>query len=292
MYSNRKGRGTLYAVMNVVKDMREITCNYTENAWIWKFDLKGFFMSIDKRILCKKLLAFIEERYHEKDKDAVLWLTEKVIMHCPQKNCYRKTPLRTWEGLRADKSLFTQDDYHGLPIGNIMSQICANFLLMDMVVYLEKNGFECVTQYVDDCVVLSRDKEKILGFMPRFRAWLWSELGITLHPNKCYIQHYTKGVSFVGGIIKPHRVYVSKRTAGIFLSKMRGIARSVAEPFEVLATVNSYLGMMQHFCSYSVRKAGALLLCESFGARVAFTAGFNSMLLNYEDKQIFRRLNI
>lgn len=292
MYSNRVGRGTLYAIYNVYRDMQAATEGYTNDAWIWKFDLKGFFMSIDKRILCQKLLAFLEERYHGEDKEVVLWLVEKVIMHCPQKHCYRKTPMKSWDGLRADKSLFTQDDFHGLPIGNIMSQICANFLLMGMVVYLEENGFCFVTQYVDDCVVISPSKQKVLEFIPKFRAWLWESLGITLHPNKCYIQHYTKGVSFVGGIIKPHRVYLSKRTYGKMLSIAHAIANSYAEPFEILATVNSYLGLSQHFASFNIRQKFAMILASLYGGRVAFVGACKSMELNYKDKEIFKRLNI
>ena len=43
--------------------------------------------------------------------------------------------------------------------------------------------------------------------------WL-AERGLRLHPRKMYLQHYSKGVMFVGGMIKPGRKYLSHRTRG------------------------------------------------------------------------------
>ena len=97
MTSNRKGKGNLYAIDLVYDLMEEMSNGYTEDAWIWKFDLQGFFMSIDKRLLNSKLQKFIDERYFGSDKDTLKWLSEKVIMNCPQKNCIRKSPMSAWE---------------------------------------------------------------------------------------------------------------------------------------------------------------------------------------------------
>jgi phage host-nuclease inhibitor protein Gam len=37
--------------------IQEITNNYTENAWVLKLDIKGFFMSIDKGVKLYKAIA-------------------------------------------------------------------------------------------------------------------------------------------------------------------------------------------------------------------------------------------
>lgn len=283
MFSNRTGKGTLGAIYNVAFDLYNVTDGYTRDAWIWKYDLRGFFMSIDKRLLNFKLQAFIDERYDAPDKPVLKWITEMVVMHCPQKNCIRKSKPEAWKGLRPEKSLFNQDDWHGLAIGNLTSQLFANFTLMDMVRFVQDHGFEAITQYVDDCtVVTDRPKEDILAFIPVLRTWLRQALGLELHPRKCYLQHYTKGVPFVGGIIKPHRVYISKRTIRRGLAKLHYLLESGAyltNPEAFLASVNSYLGMSQHFRAYKFRKEIADRVLAKHSGLYAFTKDCNSMVI-------------
>ena len=72
-------------------------------------------------------------------------------------------------------------------------------------------GFRYHGRYVDDFYIVSEDKKKILAAMPAIRAYL-AGIGITLHLHKFFIQHYTKGVRFVGNIVKADRVYVLNRT--------------------------------------------------------------------------------
>lgn len=43
--------------------MYEVSNGFTTSAWIGKFDLKAFFMSIDCNILLQLLLDFIDEKY-------------------------------------------------------------------------------------------------------------------------------------------------------------------------------------------------------------------------------------
>lgn len=280
MSSNRVGKGTSYAINYAYRLIEEVSQGYTTDAWIWKFDLQGFFMSIDKRILNGKLQQFIDERYFAPDKSVLKWIVEKVIMRCPQQNCIRKSKLCAWDGLRADKSLFTQDEFHGMPIGNLPSQLFANFLLSDMVRYLHAYGFRCV-QYVDDVVVVHRSKAEILSFIPQFRLWLKDSLGITLHPRKCYIQHFSKGVAFVGGIIRPHRIYLSHRSYRKALGKTHWIAQGGGTLSEALATVNSYLGLARHYYAYKLRKRLAEMLFSRFRDAICFNENYKQMIISH-----------
>lgn len=280
MFSNRVGKGTLAAVYNVATDIYAETEGYTRDAWIWKFDIRGFFMSIDKRLLNTKLQAFIDERYEGADKPVLKRLTEQVVMHCPQNNCVRRSKPCAWDGLRADKSLFNQDEWHGLAIGNLTSQLFANFLLSDMVRLITDHDFPRITQYVDDCVVVVPDLGAVKTFIPTLRAWLRNAMGLTLHPRKCYIQHYKKGVAFVGGIIRPHLLYVSKRTVRRGLAKLHWMLRAgvhLTDPEGFLASVNSYLGLAQHFCAYKFRRRIADTILAERSGLYAFTGGCYSM---------------
>lgn len=35
-------------------------------------------------------------------------------------------------------------------------------------------------------------------------------------PRKMYLQHYSKGIPYIGGMMKPGRTYISNRTVGYF----------------------------------------------------------------------------
>jgi hypothetical protein len=37
-----------------------------------------------------------------------------------------------------------------------------------------------------------------------------------MHLKKIYLQHYTKGVKFLGTVIKPNRIYIANQTKGNF----------------------------------------------------------------------------
>lgn len=41
------------------------------------------------------------------------------------------------------------------------------------------------------------------------KEYLAEQLHITLHPDKIYLQHYTKGTKMVGAVIKPKRLLSS-----------------------------------------------------------------------------------
>ncbi|MCP3927626.1 MAG: hypothetical protein GY705_00815, partial [Bacteroidetes bacterium] len=74
-------------------------------------------------------------------------------------------------------------------------------------------------------------------------------------------QHYSKGLPFLGTIIKPNRIYIGKRTKGNFyhaLEKQNLIARHHKPTYEeqqyFLSSMNSYLGIMKHYKTYNLRK--------------------------------------
>lgn len=113
-YNCRKGYGTWKAIGKA----RQYSL---PGLVLGKYDLKGFFMSIDKELLLKLVSTFIKERYTGKDKDTLLWLLEVIIMHEPQKDCVRCSPVWMWDRLPWEKSLFHGDGRHGIAIGNISS---------------------------------------------------------------------------------------------------------------------------------------------------------------------------
>lgn len=108
-------------------------------------------------------------------------------------------------------------------------------------------------RYVDDMVLVHPSKELLLEVRQLIGQWLDGR-GLRLHPRKMYLQHYGKGVMFVGGMIKPGRKYISRRTCGRLYARIYQYNQRLAaaaptrEQLEgIVATLNSYLGMMCHY---------------------------------------------
>ena len=122
-------------------------------------------------------------------------------------------------------------------------------------------GIKHYGRYVDDFVIIHPDKDYLKSLIPQLSNFLLSTLQLTLHPNKIYFQHYSKGVQFLGTIIKPNRIYIANRTKGNFyeaIEKQNIIARyhkpTKEEQKDFLSSMNSYLGIMKHYKTYNLRK--------------------------------------
>lgn len=79
---------------------------------------------------------------------------------------------RKWAELPANKSLFTVPAGYGLPIGNITSQMIANFLLDDADHYLSETLGLTIDRYVDDTATVDCDRERLMSAMPVVREYL------------------------------------------------------------------------------------------------------------------------
>ncbi|NDV70291.1 RNA-directed DNA polymerase [Dysgonomonas sp. 25] len=263
-YSCRKDKGTHFAVKRMEHFMRSCSDNYTRDCYVLKLDIQGFFMSVRKEILYHKVEKVIEKYYRGFDKQLLKNLSEKVIMNNPVPHCVIKGSRNDWDGLPESKSLFRSGGHIGLPIGNLTSQMFANLYLNDFDHYVKRElKVKYYGRYVDDCAFMAESKGALRQIIKQIRSYLQSSLGLTIHPRKIYLQHYTKGLTFTGIIIKPHRQYIGKRICRsmnrVFRNDYRAIYSENEEDFKKngerwLASVNSYLGIGRHYDSYRFRK--------------------------------------
>jgi retron-type reverse transcriptase len=256
-YSCREGKGTLYGVSRLSEKIQTLSNNYTEDAWIGKFDIKGFFMSISKSKLWKMLEDFILTNYHEADRDTLLYLTEKTVLHAPQKYCIRKTPKWRWKALPKDKSLFTCNPDCGLPIGNLTSQCFANFYLNEFDHFMENLFSGYYGRYVDDFYVVAKTKKEITDRINDIKNFLWNKLGLKLHDKKLYIQRYDRGVKFIGTVVKKDRKYTGNLTRGNIVKTIHhfNVVYATYETAEKFCCViNSYFGFMKYTNSRRLKK--------------------------------------
>lgn len=254
-YNCRKGKGQLLGVETLKEDIRRCSNNYTKDCHILKLDLKGFFMSIRRTMLADMVDKFIVDHYDGYDKEDLRYVCRVVILHEPEHNCERHSPSAYWGQLPANKSLFTNGRGLGVAIGNLFSQLFANFLLNDLDWFIEELGFKYHGRYVDDFYCIHADRKKLLAAIPRIRAKL-AEYHLHLNEKKFYLQHFRKGVPFTGAIVKPHRVHSCHRTINNFIGAVVRLNkfRHVDELDRLVSSVNSYMGLLRHYDEYKTRR--------------------------------------
>ena len=265
-YSCRISRGTSYGIKRVDHFIRSCSENYKKDCYILKLDIRGYFMGIDHAILYEKVENVLN-RYRaieDFDVDLILRLVRKIIFHDSKKGCRITGKKEDWQGLPKNKSLFFSKTERGLPIGNLTSQLFGNVYLNDFdhfVVYTL--GCKYYGRYVDDIVIVHLDKEYLKSIIPLLSNYLKTNIFLEIHPKKIYLQHFSKGVKFLGAFIKPYRIYIGNRTKGNFYDKMRYwnsflIERNFNLKEEdlnlFLASTNSYLGLLQKSKTYRLRK--------------------------------------
>jgi len=263
-YSCRRQKGTHFGIQRTAKFIRSCSQNYTRNCYVLKLDIKGYFMAINKSILLKKVKNVLLCQRHSLDFNLQieLELIEKTIFNDPVHDCRMKGQKSDWEGLPKSKSLFYSEKNCGLPIGNLTSQLFSNVYLNDFDHFIKNElGIKHYGRYVDDFVIVHQNKYYLKSLIHRIRKYLHDELRLQLHPNKIYLQHFSKGVQFLGVIVKPHRIYIANRTKGNFyqaIQTQNRIARhhkpTKEEQAAFLSSMNSYLGIMKHYKTYKLRK--------------------------------------
>ena len=251
--SCRKDKGTLYGARRVCRAMRE-----HPDGWYVKFDIEGFFMSIDKQ----RLMPLVESLVREAVTEGVewwLWLARTIVMHRPELDCERRGDLSLFDRLPANKTLFKTGG-RGVPIGNLPSQILTLLFLADFCrMVTERLGDEqLLTMYADDGIAIADDKRRLLRLLNKMRTWLREERGLMMHPRKVVIQRVRHGVMFTGYRIGPSGIRPGRRVAhnaaqvvAAWSSKQRHTAD---ERSQLRSQMNSYLGLLRHTMSYRLRR--------------------------------------
>ncbi|KTD63460.1 reverse transcriptase/maturase family protein [Legionella shakespearei] len=261
-YACRKGKGTHRGILRASRFIRQCSQNAIQDCFILKFDIRGFFMAIDKSILWRRLHDFIVQYYSGDDYELLLFLCYQVVMNDPTRNCFIKGGEENWDGLPPDKSLFHSKPHCGLPIGNLISQIFANFYMNPFDHFMKHDlGLNYYCRYVDDALVAHEDRAYLQELIPVIFDFLSVKLKLTLHPRKIYLHHYSKGVTFLGMHIKPHCILPGKRIKGNFYDAIVRHNKVVIERKPTkdeqrafLCSVNSYPGILKHYNTYGFRK--------------------------------------
>lgn len=243
--------------------MRSCSNNYQNSWWILKMDIQWYFMSINRDILWARNKEAIDNweniSYWNSLNDwlpryLIMWkfpeflkkIVRDIIYNDPTKTWVFKGKVSDYDWLPKTKSLFYATENCGLPIWNLTSQLFSNIYLNDFDHFMkEELGIKYYWRYVDDFVVIHKDKEYLKSLIPNIREYLLNYLKLTLHPNKIYLQPISHWVQFLWAFIKPYRCYRSKRTVSNFYRKMKECNYLPSEE-----SLNSYLWLFIHYKQY------------------------------------------
>lgn len=252
-YSCRKGKGTLFGVKRLQHHMRSCSRNGTEECYMLKLDLKGYFMNVDRGRLCRMVESALPIDFP--DREFVLRLTREIVMNEPIVNCRMKGTYSDWDGLPSEKSLFYAEDGKGMPIGNLTSQLFSNIYLNGFDHWM-KREMKCrhYGRYVDDFYVIHKSKEHLIELIPRIGAYLKCELGVTLHPQKIFLQDIGKGIRFLGVVVTPYCLFPGKRLQSNMREALARMDSGELSPLKIRAKMNSYLGLLTHLSAFRLTR--------------------------------------
>jgi hypothetical protein len=249
-YSCLKGRGVLAASDRLMQFHRKATGNYAKDTWFLQFDIKNFFVSIEKEILLDLLLQHVESGISRR-------LLEQIVWHDPTVNPIVNGKRSFFAKVPPHKSLWNAPKNRGLPIGNLTSQFFSNVYLNELDQFVKHTlRAQYYVRYVDDAVILHHDKATLQRWLEEVDAFLREKLKISLHRDKCFIKHASQGINFVGAIVKPYRRYARRSTISKAKTSAFAVSRHPTE--QNIASVNSYLGLIRNTASYKMRKK----ICE------------------------------
>jgi len=236
-------------------------------------------------ILYQKVIEFLypNKAYLGISFDVLNYILQQTIFTNVAANCRIKGSKANWQGLPKDKSLFSKPQGYGLPIGNLTSQIFGNVYLNDLDHFIKKElKIKYYGRYVDDMVFVHQDKNVLKNSIPHIQNEL-DKVGLTIHPKKIYLQHYTKGVLFLGHYIKPYRHYISNRTKANFYKAIQKVNILVLQSFkiewatmqQIRVLLNSYLGTLNHAKAYNLIAKATKRLCSKFHYFFGFTKTYS-----------------
>lgn len=162
-YSSIPKRGIHYGMRRVQNDLEldPEGCKYC-----LKFDISKFYESINHDIL-KNIL---QTKFKDKD---LLWLIGEIIDSIPKEE--------------------------GLPIGNYLSQYCANLYLSGLDHWIkEEKRVKYYHRYMDDVVIMSQSKIKLRSLFYDIKSYITDTLKLKIKQNYQIFPTFIRGIDFLG----------------------------------------------------------------------------------------------
>lgn len=220
-YACRKGKGLHEASATLQKWIRHNSYG-GQKVYVLKCDIKSYFQSIDHAVLKEALRRVVKD-------DDLMWLTDVII-----------------------DSTGTEV---GIPIGNLSSQLFANFYLdaLDKFVKEEIRALYYI-RYMDDFLILSRDKDFLRDAWRAIDDFVADKLHLALNP-KTTIVCAKNGIDFCGYRHWADHTKVRKRSVKSIYRAIRGYERGAIPPERFDRVLQSWLGHIAHADTYHLKQS-------------------------------------
>jgi RNA-directed DNA polymerase len=240
-YANRKGKGTHAAVRRLSAFVREVASGQG-GGWYLQLDVRNFFNSIHR----PTLWAMLKRRMARAHVPGDVQRTVHALLRHPvqRQGVVHRSTARERARVPAHKRLENAPPGCGIPIGNLSSQFFANVYLdrLDQFVKHELKA-QRYLRYVDDFVLVHRDRAQLEAWTVAIAAFLRAELRLELKAD-VRLRPLSAGVDFLGYVVYPTHVRVRRRVVRHAFSAIA--ASLIAPPGRLRAVLASYLGHFAH----------------------------------------------
>lgn len=226
-YACRLNKGILSGINRTTKFLRRLVHKFGENIYCLKCDVSKYFQSISHNVLMK----IIEKKIKCKQ-------TLKLILI-----------------ILKSEGLFSE---HGLPIGNLTSQLWANVYL-NVLDYFCKEvlRIKFYIRFMDDFIILSNNKKYLSFILGKITKFINSILKLNLNNRTQIFLTYKRYIDFLGYRIKfDHRI-LRKYNIQRVRKRFRKFANLLSKNFitfeSIKSNIASWIGYSKHADSYVVR---------------------------------------
>lgn len=220
-YACRKNKG-------LHKAIRRAFWFYQNSQYHYRLDIKKYFYTIDHQVLMNKL----ERKF--KDRKLLVLLEQLLGTYDSGAQYYFPT---------GEPDVCELIRPRGIPIGNLTSQLFANFYLNDFDHYVrEQLHFPYYIRYMDDVIVFGESR----GSLKKAVNQILSELAkIRLIPNekKNYIKKNALGIDFLGFRLHENRIKLRSQNLVRFRRKLKS-RRRVTDLNQLLRSINGHIGYL------------------------------------------------
>lgn len=208
--------------------------------------VQHFYMKEIENILEEELIL---EKYNGKHKELLLYLTPVIFENNPALNCRYKCNEKIRKRVPQRRKM-NPDSNYGMAIGNLTAQAASNLNLKEFDKYVtEKLELKEYVRYVDDIVIISNNKTKLIENLPKIIKKL-EETHQKVNNKKTKIDTAYHGVQFLGKVSYPYG-YQKPGKQLIIRVCQKGKNIEYSGKMELLAKTNSQIGTLKR---YNARK--------------------------------------
>lgn len=181
------GKGTDFTRRRVLRLLQREVRKHGDSFYVWKFDFKSFFESIRYDSVERMLRKYFSD-------ERII----KFIMDSIQEYSFGNIKLEKDPVAKAEKQQLLDSGLgHGLCLGSQVSQNVAIMIPNELDHFIkDKCGFKEYVRYMDDGIVFSNDKSKLLKLYNECKM-ICEKLGLKFNEKKTQIVKITRGFTFL-----------------------------------------------------------------------------------------------